>query len=132
MKILLTNRINLIGVFIALFMYSIMHNCMIDDGVTRIFFQSIFAALISVCLYGMIFWIGFVGVLVALDLILIVPNQKKLKLKLFLEWLIISTPFIYWAVIYKEQRWFYIVAIIAFLIMQSLREKLINKIALEI
>lgn len=130
MKILLTNRINFLGVLIVLFIYSILYNSIIDDGVTRNFFQSIFASLILICLYGLVFWIGFLGALIVLDLILIVPNQKKLKLKLFIEWLIISAPFVYWAVIYKEQKWFYVFALTAFLITQSLREKLINKLVM--
>lgn len=131
MKILLTNRINLIGVFIAVLLYGIGYNCLIDDEVTRNFFQVIIAAFILVCLYGIIFWIGFLLAILILDLILIVPNQKKLKLKLFAEWVIISTPIVYFSLIYERQRMMFLIAVIAFFITQLLRERLIKKLGVE-
>lgn len=130
MKVLLTNKINLIGVFIAVLIYRIIYNCIIDDGVTRDFFQAIIAALIFIALYGIIFWFGFLIIISILDLILIVPNQKRLKLKLFIEWIIVSSPLLYFAVIYERQRGLYFVAVISFFITQFLREKLIKKTAI--
>ena len=127
MKILKTNWINILGVFISVLLYSIIYNLTVDDGVTRNFFQSIFAAILLVLLYGLMFWIGFILLLIALDLILIVPNQSNLKLKLLLQWIIISGPIIYWAIIYERQRNIYIIAVIGFLITQLIREKLITK-----
>lgn len=127
MKILLTNKINLIGIFIALLLYSIVYNSLIDDGVTRNLFQAIIAAFIFVCLYGIVFWIGFLVAILILDLILIVPNHKKLKLKLFVEWVIISVPIIYFSLIYERQRVIFVIAVIVFFITQLLREKLIQK-----
>ncbi|WP_213278553.1 hypothetical protein [Chryseobacterium indologenes] len=127
MKILLTNWINILGVFISLLVYSIIFNFTVDDGVTRNFFQSIFAAIFLLFLYGVMFWAGFILALIILDLILIVPNQDKLILKLLFEWVIISIPFIYWAIIYEKQRNIFMVAIIAFLVTQLLRKKIINK-----
>ena len=127
MKILQTNWINILGVFIILFIYSTIFNLTVNDGVTRNFFQSIFAALFLICLYGFIFWMGFIIALIILDFILIIPNQKKIKIKLLTEWIIISSPFIYWALKYHEQRSLYIIAIITFLITQLLRKRLINK-----
>lgn len=131
MKILLTNRINLIGVFIAVLLCGIVHNCLIDDQVSRNLFQAIIAAFILVCLYGIIFWIGFLLAILILDLILIVPDQKKLKLKLFAEWVIISTPIVYFSLIYERQRLMFLIAIIVFFITQLLRERLIKKIGVE-
>lgn len=127
MKILKTNWINILGVFISVLLYSIIYNLTVDDGVTRNFFQSIFAAILLVLLYGLMFWIGFILLLIVLDLILIVPNQSNLKLKLLLQWIIISGPIIYWAIIYERQRNIYIIAVISFLITQLIREKLITK-----
>ncbi|MDQ1859356.1 MULTISPECIES: hypothetical protein [unclassified Chryseobacterium] len=127
MKILRTNWINILGVFIFLLTYSIIFNFTVDDGVTRNFFQSIFAAIFLILLYGIMFWAGFILALIILDLILIVPNQDKLTLKLLFEWAIISIPFIYWAIMYEKQRNIFIVAIIALLITQLLRKKLITK-----
>lgn len=127
MRILRTNWINMLGVFIFLLTYSIIFNSTVDDGVTRNFFQSIFAAVFVIFLYGIMFWAGFIIALIILDLILIVPNQDKLTLKLLFEWAIISIPFIYWAIIYEKHRNIFIVAIIAFLLTQLLRKKIIEK-----
>jgi len=84
-----------------------------DPKLSYNMFQAIAAALFSVFGYGMLFWILFIVSLVIFDLILIVPKRKNLKTKLMTEWLIISCPFIYWAVKYHE--WVIITAIIAFL-----------------
>jgi len=59
---------------------------------------------------------------------LIIPKPKNLKIKLFIEWVIISSPFVYWAIKYPEQRTLYIIAIITFLVTQLLRDKLITKV----
>ena len=125
-KILKTNWINILGVFTVLFLYTTVYG-LIDSNISRNIFQAIIASLIGICLYGIMFWMGFILALIILDLILIVPNQDKLTLKLLLEWIIISAPFIYWAITYERQRNIFIVAIIAFLITQLLRKQLITK-----
>ncbi len=79
------------------------------------------AALFSVLGYGMMFWALFIVSLVIMDLILIIPNRKNLKIRLLIEWIIISSPFIYWTVKYHE--WIFVAAVIAFFISQQLREK---------
>jgi hypothetical protein len=85
------------------------------------FVQAIFGGLLSVCLYGKMFWGGFIVALVVLDLLLIIHNQNNLKVKLIIEWFIINIPLIYWTIKYSE--WILLVAVIAFLITQLLREK---------
>jgi hypothetical protein len=124
MKVLITNWINLLGVFLIVFCYAIILN-LTDTNVSRNLFQAIFAALILVCGYGIMFWGLFIIALVILDLLIIVRNKNNLKMKLIIEWLIISIPFIYWAVKYNE--WIFIAAAIAFLITQLLREKHIKE-----
>jgi len=126
MKILYTNWINITGIFIVLFLFTTTFN-LLDSNVSRNLFQAIIASLILIFLYGIFFLIGFILVLTILDLIIIVRNQSNLRLKLLLEWIIISAPFVYWAIIYERQRYIFLVAIITFLITQLLREKLINK-----
>ncbi|WP_295717403.1 hypothetical protein [Mucilaginibacter sp.] len=120
MKILLTNWINLLGVFIATFAFSVVIT-LTDANLSYNIFQVVFAALFSVLGYGMMFWALFLVSLIILDLILIVPNRKNLKTRLLIEWLIISSPFIYWTVKYHE--WIFVTAVIAFFISQQLREK---------
>ena len=123
MKIIKTNWINLVGVFIAVFIYAIVLN-LTDINVSRNLFQSILPALILVCLYGVLFWALFILLLVVLDLIFIVKDQTNLTAKLLIEWLIISSPFIYWAIRYRE--WIFVAAILALLITQFIRQKRIK------
>lgn len=125
MKVIKTNWINILGVFISVFVYAIILN-IADENISRNFFQSILAALMLVCLYGVMFWALFIVLLIVFDLLFIVKTQNNFKSRLLIEWLIISSPFIYWTVRYRE--WIFLVAIIAFLITQLLREKSIRTI----
>lgn len=129
MKIIYTNWINIVGIFIALFLFSTIFN-LLNPNVFRNLFQAIIASLILIFLYGIIFLGGFILALTILDLILIVPNQNNLRLKLLLEWIIISIPFIYWAIIHERQRYIFLVTVFTFLITQLLRKRLINKATL--
>jgi hypothetical protein len=127
MKIIYTNWINIVGVFTTLFLFTIISS-MNDPNISRNIIQAIIASLIGIVLYGIIFWIGFVLSLIILDLILIVPNLKYLKFKLFLEWVLISIPFILWSIKYKEQQFIYLLGVGTFFITQLLRIKIINKL----
>ena len=80
-----------------------------------------------VCLYGILFWALLILLLVLLDLIFFVRDQTNLTVKLLIEWLIISSPFIYWAVKYRE--WIFIAGIVALLITQFIRQKRIRNFA---
>ena len=120
MLVIRTNWINIISVFVITYFY-VITDVLLHSGT---FIQAVFGGLISICLYGMMFWGLFVASLVALDLLVIMRNKNHLKAKLLIEWLIISSPFIYWTIKYKE--WIFAVAIVAFLISQLLRERLIK------
>ncbi|MDQ6482688.1 hypothetical protein [Dyadobacter sp. LHD-138] len=124
MKILTTNWINILGVFIVTLFYAVILNHS-DSNLNYNIFQSVVAGLILICLYGMMFWGLFIISLIVADLLLIVWSQKLLKQKLLLEWLLVSSPFIYWVIKYQE--WISLIGIIAFFITQLLREKLIVK-----
>ena len=126
-RILKTNWINIVGVFTVLFLYTTVYG-LIEPNVSRNIFQAMIASLIGICLYGIMFWAGFITMLIILDFVLIIPKPKNLKIKLFIEWVIISSPFVYWAIKYPEQRTLYIIAIITFLVTQLLRDKLITKV----
>jgi hypothetical protein len=126
MKILFTNWVNLLGIFITVFLWSVIYG-LIDPNVSRNLFQSIIASLIGICLYGIMFWAVFLMLLIILDLILIIPNPKHLKVKLIIEWIIISSPLIYGSIIYERQRAVFLIAVITFFITQLIREKYINK-----
>jgi len=128
MKILLTNWINLLGVFMAVFLYGIVTNILNPNPtVSQNFWQSILAVLFGICLNGILFWLLFLVLLIAFDLLFIVKDQNNLKVKLLIEWLLISLPFIYWVIKYKQ--WIFLVGVIVFLITQLIRQNLIVKAA---
>jgi hypothetical protein len=120
MIVLRTNWINIAGVFIITYFY-VIANVLLHSGT---FIQAIFGGLISICLYGMMFWAGFAVSLILVDILFIMRNKKHLKRKLLIEWLLISSPFIYWSIEYRE--WIFMVAIMAFLCSQLYRERLIK------
>jgi hypothetical protein len=121
MTVIKTNWINITGVFLITYFY-VITDVLLHSGT---FIQAIVGGLISICLYGMMFWGLFVVSLIALDLLVIMRNKNHLKEKLVIEWFVISSPFIYWIIKYRE--WIFVVAIIAFLITQLLRERLIKQ-----
>lgn len=123
MKIILTNWINICGLFITVFFTCIF--ILYREGTTMNIFQMIIASLMSVCLYGMIFWGLFVVLIVFFDLILIVFNQKHITLKLLIEWVLISSPFVYW--FFKYDEWIFAVAVVSYLVTQLMRKRLIMK-----
>jgi hypothetical protein len=125
MKILKTNWINIIGVLGAVFLYSVILN-LTDSNTSQNIFQAVFAGLILILFYGVMFWVLFIVSLIIFDLLFIVKNQSNLKIKLLAEWFILSVPFIYWAIKYSE--WIFLVAIISFLITQLRRRKMIEKV----
>lgn len=121
MKVIMTNWVNLIGVFSFTYLYIII-DVLIHSGT---FVKAILGGLISVCLYGMMFWGLFIVSLMVLDFLIIVRSQEKLKIKLLVEWLLISIPFIYWTLKYNELA--FAIAVIAFLISQFIRASLIKR-----
>jgi hypothetical protein len=121
MTVIRTNWINITGVFVITYFY-VIADVLLHSGT---FVQAILGGLISICLYGMMFWGLFAVSLVALDLLVIMRNKNNLKAKLLIEWLVISSPFIYWTIKYNEM--IFAVAIVAFLISQLLRERLIKQ-----
>jgi hypothetical protein len=120
MKIILTNWINLLGVFLTSLAFLIVV-ALTDPNLSYNIFQAILAALFSVLAYGIMAWALFIVSLIVLDVILIVPNKKRLKTMLLIEWAISSCPFIYWATIYHE--WVFMADVIVFFISQQVREK---------
>jgi len=125
MRVLKTNWINILGVFIVVLLYALVLN-VTDTNVSRNVFQSVLSALILVCLYGLMFWALFVVLLIVCDWLFIVRNRNKLPVWLLLEWIVVSSPFVYWAVNYRE--WIFIAGVCAFLITQSLRARRIAKL----
>jgi len=124
MKILVTNWINILGVFVAILIYTVIFS-QTNNHLSYTIFQSLVASLILICLYGMMFWALFIVALAILDFLLIVTNQKYIRLKLIAQWFFVSCPYTYWLIRYEE--WIFLVGIIAFGITQLFREQLIVK-----
>ncbi len=118
--VFLTNWISVIGVFLISYLSVFIW------GFKEIGFPFIFiSVLILIVGYGMIFWIGFIIAIFILDFIIFNQSTKYLYEKLFAEWIIISSPFIYW--IFDNEYIFFTVQIIAFGITQYIRKnKILN------
>jgi hypothetical protein len=120
MEIIKTNWVTVLGIFCMVFLYAIYLN-VTDINVSRNILQSILPALILVILYGALFWLLFLALLVLLDIFFVAKVKIDLRVRLLIEWVIVSIPFIYWAISYRQ--WIFIVAVFAFLMTQLLREK---------
>ncbi|MGN6266162.1 MAG: hypothetical protein ACTHM5_10845 [Ginsengibacter sp.] len=121
-KIFLSNWINLLTIFISLFIITFL-SAIIQDKFT--FSDAVFGTTFSILAYGMIFWIGFIIFILILDVILfgLIRGLGSVTYKLLAEWIIISAPFIYWLIKYRE--WIFMVAVLAFLLGQFLRRRFI-------
>ena len=120
MKIFKTNWINVVGVFVAVLGYAIWLN-LVDNIASRNIFESILPALFLVCLYGCMFWGLFILLLLVFDLILIVNDQKNPGMKLMIESIVISIPFIYWSVRYSQG--IFVAGVVAFFLTQYMRQR---------
>jgi len=125
MKIVLSNWVNVLVIFVIVYVAGFI-SAMINDKFT--FNEALFGTTYSVVGYGSIFWIGFFIVIALLDVLLSSFNREPryTNYKLVLEWVIISTPIIYWLIKYNQ--WIFLVAILAFLIGQYLRRPYIFRI----
>jgi hypothetical protein len=125
LKIVSTNWINFLVIFIALYLAGFLSALLIDDFLLR---EAFVETLYSLLGYGMVFWISFLVLIGILDIILFSLNRRPqfVIYKLALEWVLISSPFIYWLVKYNQ--WIFLVAIFSFLVGQYLRRSYIFKI----
>lgn len=124
-KIVLTNWVNVVAILISVYIYAFI---LAYSDKTFNFKQSIFSANYLVFLYGILLWIGFFILIVLLDILLFGFNKQPqyTNYKLAAEWILISSPFIYWLVKYNQ--WIFLVAVLAFLVGQFLRKAYIFKI----
>lgn len=129
LKISLTNWVSIVGIFLATYLASAISE-LIEiksfNDLSNSLITGFLGGLFAIIFYGAIFWIGFFALMLLLDFVLMNENKKWLRLKLLIEWTIISSPFAYWFIQYKQ--WIFLVAIVAFFAGQTFREKLILKI----
>jgi hypothetical protein len=124
-KILLSNWVNLLVIFIGVYIGGFISAKIYDRFTVS---EALFGTAYSVILYGMIFWVGFITCIFALDVIMFSFHKEKqyTTVKLVIEWSIISAPFIYWLIKYNQ--WIFLVAVLAFLLGQYLRRPYIIKV----
>jgi hypothetical protein len=127
LKVILTNRINLLIVFMTVYITTLISLVLHDSHSLG---SALFGALYLVLGYGMMFWIGFILLIIGLDIILFSFHArfKYINIKLILECTIISIPFIYWGMKHSQPQ--FLVAVIAFLIGQMFRKFMLLKILL--
>jgi hypothetical protein len=124
--------INILGIFLSAYLFGIISelaklnfNNVSSSELTNSLAIGFFGGLFAVIGYGFIFWLGFIVVISLLELTLMSNNKERVKAVLLIEWIIISSPFIYWTFQYSQ--WIFLVAVIAFLITQFIRKKRIFK-----
>lgn len=124
LKVFFTNWVNITLIFVATYVATVI-SALVSGKFS--FTHAVFGSVYSVALYGIMFWIGFIVCVLILDIILFGFNReiKHTTLKLFIEWLIISAPFIYWLIEYGE--WIFLIAVLAFLLGQYIRRAYIIK-----
>lgn len=125
LQILFTSWINLVIILLFTFIFSIITSIVTENFT---FGEAVFGSVYLVLGYGIMFWLGFFLLIGVLDLILfsVAKELQYTNYKLALEWIIISSPFIYWLIKYNQ--WIFLVAILAFLVGQYLRRPHILKI----
>jgi len=124
-----TNWINLLWIFVVVYLsiiVAILSEISSLNDLSDLLIRGVLGGLFTIFLFGAFFWIGFIVIMFFLDMILLNTNREYLLEKLLLEWVIASSPFIYWGV--KYSGWLFFMAVGAFLIGQWYRAKAIDEI----
>lgn len=122
LKIFLTNWINIVGIFLTLYLFVIVSELVKMNGdIQNSLTIGFIGGLLGLIFYGSIFWISFILAMFLLDMFLMNASSRSLHFKLALEWVVVSSPFLYWFIEYTE--WIFLIAIIAFAFTQFFRGK---------
>lgn len=123
-QVIFTNWINVLLIFVAVCSFSFFSAIVTNFTVS----EALYGAMYLVLGYGLMFWIGFLILIILMDTILfgINRNPNYTNLKLVTECILISSPFIYWLIEYSQ--WIFLVGAIAFGTGQFFRRKAILKI----
>jgi hypothetical protein len=133
-KLILSNWIHLLGFYLIIEISTIIHIATSPDAMN--WQESVGGLLLGapflMLSYGLIFIIGFLLVIVILDILLffLPTNNRKFVIILVLstEWLLIVPIFIYWAFEYNYWLWIYLSA--SFLITQIIKSRRVKGILL--
>nr|MBB6139473.1 hypothetical protein [Mucilaginibacter sp. X5P1] len=128
-KIALTNWIHLLGFYLWLEISAIAHlfvNYDSSDNWQSILFGLLLGVPFLMFSYGLLIIVGFLLVIVLLDLILFSIIKNNILLIMVIEWILIIPIFIYWA--FKYEYWLWLGLSFTLLITQYIRSKKIGKI----
>lgn len=131
LKIIATNWVHFVGFYVTTYLSLILFKLIGLEGSaneewTSILFLSLLTIPLLFFVYGLRILGGFLVAIVFLDILGFNLKPSRIKLILFLEWILIIPPFINWA--FEYEYWLWLTLSISFLITQSLREKKIDKI----
>ena len=129
LKIIKTNWVHLLGFYISTYFAIIIFQLLgLDryqsDNLTRTMLLSLISIPFLFFTYGLIIITSFYILITLLDIIAFRFTRLKVLTIMFIEWLIIIPPFIYWA--FKEEYWLWLVLIASLLITQIVRAKWIK------
>jgi hypothetical protein len=130
LKIISTNWTHLVGFYLTTYLSFILFKIIglgDDYEWDTLWFGFISAGLLFI-VYGLDILGYFVLTILTMDIISFSWTNKWIKETLIIQWIIISTPFIYWA--FEYQYWLWITLSISLLITQMIRRKkieIINK-----
>lgn len=123
-KVFITNWVNVAGIFIAVWVFGIISELTkAGNEIGNALRIGIFGGLMGIVLYGAIFWIGLLVALLILDFLFFDKpmDRKAVRVRLLIEWAIISAPFIYWFL--KYSTYAFLVSVLAFFVTQLIRER---------
>ena len=131
LKILKTNWIHLPGFYVSTYFATIVFQIL---GVYRYHGYSwprtLLMNLVSIPFlfftYGLMFLVSFYLLILLIDFIAFRYTKLEVIHIMFVEWIIIIPPFVYWA--FKEEYWLWLVLVISFLCTQLIRTKWIRTI----
>lgn len=128
-KLLKINLIHLLGFYIVVMVYTAIEIYFKNHGET-IHITNIARLIIGVpfflLTYGLVFLLGLYFAIIILDVTLLSCFKQKVNLVVFIEWLSISSGFIYYAVKYEYWLWIFLAG--SFFTTQVIKAKKIKKL----
>ncbi len=129
LNIIKTNWVHFVGFYITSYISIILFKLLGIEGVNESWTQTILLNFIMVLFlfftYGLIIILSFFLAIIMLDLLAFRLTKLKVIEILIIEWLLIISPFIYWAL--KYEYWLWICLSISFLCTQYIRKKWLDK-----
>lgn len=131
-KVILTNWPHLLGFLITAYVSQPIFKILglaTDESWREIFIDSLFTIPLAFLIYGAIPIVAVYIAISILDFIAFSFDTSNIVMKLLAEWIIIISPFIYWAI--KYEFWIWIPLSVSFLTTQLNRRKAIVRLLSE-